>query len=483
MMITQKEKESKRVMKKHIAALITLCFVLPIFTMTPAQCRQKASKTQQETKNRLEYLNLNWWEKYNDPILTGHLQELYEKNYDLKIAALKVKEGEKLVKISFANELPQISFDGTLGRTMRSSNQQFGSMMIPSYAQWGYQLPFTASYEIDIWGENRLKTKSVEKQLEIIKQEERASYIALTSAFAANYFNLIKSDKLIEIQKEIIATQQEIVKKTQKKFENGLCSINEVLEEEKLLTSQKEALNAFENTKTLLENQLKTYLSDSNSSIKRANAGDLNILQNIPTQIDSSIVENRPDYLEAESNIKRIGYDVRIAKKEFLPKFLIYGQLGFNAYDWGKMFNSYSQLANAGIMPSFDLFSGGRKMAVLKLKKYQYEEAMHSYQKTILTGIQEINDADARYKTDLKNYKESLERYSIEKQKYTLMEHKNAIGAASNLDVLYNKEQLLITQRDETANKINCIISTIGLYKAVGGQDISKSTNSVPTNL
>ena len=222
----------------------------------------------------------------------------------------------------------------------------------------------------------------------------------------------------------------------------------------------------------MLENQLRVYLSDNNKELSRTDAEDIFVLKELPVRIDSSVVEMRPDYAESEANIKRIGYDVRVARKEFLPKFIIYGQIGFNAYQWSKMFNSYSQLANAGIMPSFDLFSGGRKIAVLKLKKYQYEEAMHDYQKTILSGIQEVNDSCAQVKTDLKNYEQSVNRLSLENRKYLLMQHKNKIGAASDLDVLYNKEQALMTKREEVSNKINYLIATIGLYKAVGGQDL-----------
>ena len=460
-------------MKKFFTTLILCVFMLYCL---PAEAKKDKKEEQQQTQ-RLEYLNLSWWEKYNDPILTSYIRELYEKNHDLKIAALKVKEGEKMVKISLANELPQITFDGNLGRTMRSSNQQFGSMLIPSYAQWGYQLPLTASYEIDIWGENRLKTKSIEQQLNIIREEERASYIALTSAFATNYFNLIKADKLLDIQKQIVEAQEQIVQKTQKKYDNGLCTINDVLTEQKMLTQQKEILNTLEHTQTILTNQLRVYLSDNDKDIKRTSCENLRMLTNIPEQIDSTVIEARPDYIQAEDHIKKIGYDVRVARKEFLPKFVIYGQIGLNAYQWSKMFNSYSQLANAGIMPSFDLFSGGRKMAILKLRKYQYDEAMQNYQKAILNGIQEVNDSTAQVKTEQKNYEESVERLKLENKKFVLMEHKNEIGAASNLDVLYNKEQQLLTQRDEVSNKINYLISTIGLYKAVGGKDLYSLNN------
>ena len=461
-------------MKKLLTALITLTFVVQIFlplSSTSALAKRNSKDTDDNAKHQ-EYLNISWWEKYNDPNLTANLQELYEKNHDLKIAALKVKEGEKMVRASLAEELPHVGLNGNLGRIMSSSNQQFGSLVIPSYAQYGYQLPLTATYEIDIWGENRLKTKSIAKQLDIVKQAERASYIALTSAFASNYFNLIKTDKLIEIQSEIVEIQKDIAQKTQKKFENGLCTVNEVIAEEKMLTTQKELLNDLEHTKTILENQLKVYLADNNKEIKRSSYDDIAIMQNLPLKMDGTVIEQRPDYIQSEDNIKKIGYDVRIARKEFLPKFVIYGQIGLNAYNLDKLFNSYSQLANAGIMPSFDIFSGGRKKAILKLQKYRYEEAMHDYQKTILTSIQEVNDSTAQLKKDLQNYEESVERYNLEHKRFVLMDHKNKIGAASDLDVLYNKQLELMTKREEVSNKINCLISTISLYKATGGQDL-----------
>ena len=461
-------------MKKLLTALITLLFVVQIFAplASTSAFAKKNKKEEQQKEQRMQYLNLSWWEKYNDPILTGYLQELFDKNHDLKIAALKVQEGEQMVKVSLANELPQVYFDGNLGRIMSSSDQHFGSMVIPSYAQYGYQFPFTATYEIDIWGQNRIRTKSAEQQLAIIEQAQRASYISLTSAFASNYFNLVKTDKLLEIQQQIVDLQTEIAQKTKKKFENGLCTVNEVIAEEKMLTTQKELLNNLEHTRTVIESQLKVYLADESKEIIRTDCDKLTVMQGIPLKMDGSVITQRPDYIQSEDNIKKIGYDVRVARKDFLPKFVIYGQLGLNAYHWDQLFNSYSQLANTGIMPSFDLFSGGRKKAVLKLQKFRYEEARHEYEKAILNGFKEVNDSTAQLKTDLKNYEESVERYNLEHKRYVLMEHKNKIGAASELDLLYNKQIELMTKREEVSNKINCLISTISLYKATGGQDL-----------
>lgn len=453
-----------------IITLLILSFIgIPAF----------AKSSQPVFANHIEYMNLAWWKNFNDENLTNNLLKLYENNYDLKNAALKVKENEQAVKIQFANELPQIGLSGQLYRDMRSSMQQFGSMQIPSYAQYNYYLPITASYEADIWGTNRLKTKSMKQQLEIVKQAERATYIALTSDFASDYFNLIRADEFLKIQTELINTQEEIVARVKDKYDIGLCTINDLLAEQRLLTSLREEKNRHIKTRDTLIDIMRVYLADSSEDIKRNSYDCVILLSGIPTEFSSSIVENRPDYLQEEANIKRIGFDVRVAKREFLPKFIIFGQIGLNAYHIDTLFNSASQMFSAGVLPSIDLFSGGRKIAFLKLKKFQYEEALNSYQKSILTGIKDINSGLVEYKEANENYKESANRLKMQNKTYSLAKDKRQIGSASNLDVLYAKEAYLMVRKDEVSNKINSVISTIGLYKATGGVDLYKINENI----
>ena len=377
--------------------LLIYCLIFA-FTIIPASAKQ-TQKDIEHAKNTVMYLNIDWWENYKDDILIQHLKELYESNYDLKNAELKIKENEKIVKMQFADELPQLSFDGFLSRDFRSSIQRYGNMVIPSYAQNNFQLPLTASYEIDIWGKNRLKTKSTQQYLEMVKQAERATYIALTSDFAAEYFNLIKCDKFLSIQNELIKIQQEIVSKTEEKYSVGLATLNDLLAEQRMLTTLKEEKNNLEEKQEVLISNLRIYLAKRDGDIERADYGKLVLLQNIPSELNSDIIENRPDFLQQEANIKRVGYDVRVAKRELLPNIVIFGQIGFNAYRLNSLVNSSSQFFNAGIMPSVDLFSGGRKLAFLKLKKYQFDEALNDYQKTILEDIKELNVSMHEFKT------------------------------------------------------------------------------------
>ena len=192
-------------------------------------------------------------------------------------------------------------------------------------------------------------------------------------------------------------------------------------------------------------------------------------MDDLPLKYSSDIVLKRPDYIEQEANLKRLGFDIRVARKEFLPSFVIFRQIGLNAYHLSSLFNSPSQFFNAGILPSWDLFSGGRKIAFLKMKKMQYEQALNDYQKTYITGVTDINSNLIEYKTALENYKEVSNRIKTDEKIYNLIKDKRKIGSANDLDVLYAKEVYLSTKKQETSNKINSIISSIGLYKALGG--------------
>ena len=101
----------------------------------------------------------------------------------------------------------------------------------------------------------------------------------------------------------------------------------------------------------------------------------------------------------------------------------------------------------------------------------EYEKASEIYEKVLLTSIQELNDSLNTAKTSKNNYGKSLDRLNLEKEKYSLSEKKLNIGAKSQLEHLKEEENLILSERAEISNKINCLISTINLYKAVGGVD------------
>lgn len=424
-----------------------------------------------ESVNRLDYLNLDWWKNYNDEILINHLQTLYNNNHDIRIAELKSKQSEENVRLAGANQLPQAGFDWEFSRVMRGPQTEFGSVVIPRYSQNQLLMPLSASYEIDIWGENYLNRKSAKKQKEIAYQQERATYIHITSNFVADYYNLIKTVELEKNLQEIIDIQSEIVGMTEKKYTSGLAPINELLNEKQVLVKFQEDLNKISETRKVLNNELVVLLGiKSDKEIEHTDYDSISYPKT-PDELSTTIIQYRPDLISSENYVKKTGIDVKVARREFLPKFILYGNLGFNAYRWNRMFANETFLSNIGIAPSWDIFTGGAKMARFRISKLEYKKALEGYEKTVLTSIQEVNDALVQTRTTKANLIKSDEDYSIEQEKHALSEKQYNIGDASKLDEMHSEVNLLIAKQRNISSRINDLISTISLYNAVGGVD------------
>lgn len=454
-------------MKKLKLIILLICL-----TLMPTQTFAKTKNIQ--NNNDLQYMNLTWWQKFNDQKLNDYLMTIYKNNPDLKIATIKNKQSQQVMKQAFANQLPQLYFNGTMQREFTGSTQRFGDVVIPDYNQAHYILPLTMSYEVDLWGENYLKTKSLKKQIEMTTQDERASYISISSNFASNYYTLVGIDKLIQNQKDLLGIEQNIVNLEEQKYNSGLCPIAEVLSEKQSLTQMQERLNSLEERQDIVVNQLITQLGDRMlTKIDRSNYDSISAIPT-PNEISTEYIGNRPDVQKAELYIQKTGIDIKVARRDFLPKFRVYGQIGFNSYDWCRMFAPHTFLSTAGVAPSLDLFTGGYKKAVLKYNKLEYEKALQIYEKAILTSIQELNDAMMSIKTANSNYEKSKERFNLEKEKLDLSNNQYKIGGRAKLDNMKDQQNILIVEEDMVTNNINRVISTINLYKATGGKDFTQ---------
>ncbi|MCD8024638.1 MAG: TolC family protein [Candidatus Gastranaerophilales bacterium] len=419
--------------------------------------------------DKMEYMNIPFWEHFNDEILIKNLYAVYENNHNLKQAADKVNEAKRLVRISFSNELPHVGFDGYAGYIFNSSDELFGNVVIPDYNEARFLLPLTFNYEVDIWGKNRLKTKSQEKTLEIIKQEEKSVYIALTSAYCGIYYNLIKADKLIECQKELIETQTKLLDSIQKRYEIGTATINDVIASQKSLTYLKEEMENLLEKQELLQNRLSVITSDTSfQRPERKSFDKMNVHIQIPDTIDISLLDKRPDRVKAELNLEKYRINIKIAKRNFLPAFTIAGNLGFNFYN---ISSAHTFLSDIGILPDWDLFSGGRKLAILKLQKDKYDSAIQDYENTVLKSIQETNDSLYNLKSGQRKYEIANNRLLYDENELKLVNTRENIGMADNVDVLIRKENLLLSKKQEVSLKINEILALIQLYQALGGVD------------
>ena len=209
--------------------------------------------------------------------------------------------------------------------------------------------------------------------------------------------------------------------------------------------------------------------SPANAHQLKRKAYEDSYLVKVPESISSEIIDQRPDYLAAEISVEKAGIDVR-AKKKFLPKINLIGLMAFGSSALNTTFNWSNIFGLLAASAMLDLFTGGKKVANLKLKKNQYEQILHNYYNTNLKAIQEVNDSLVSLKQDDKNIKTNLNVYKLEEKDFGYSTIQYEEGLISYLDLLQRKENLLSLNKQVVSDKVDCNIDYIGLYKATGAR-------------
>ena len=314
-----------------------------------------------------------------------------------------------------------------------------------------------------------MSKKDYEKAL----QDERSAYIGIASAVGSAYLNIVKLDKMIELQEQIVADRKVIYELMLLRNKQGLTSTSDTVKANKSFIAGQTSLTEYKKQRNILLNQLSVLIGESPENaeaLSRISYDNINFNGVIPKEISSEIIAQRPDYITAEKMIEKAGIDVRVAKKEFLPTINITGLALFFNSEFGSLFTTKSALAALAAGLNLPLFTGGKRVANLRLKKDTYERLLNNYYQTNLTAIQEINNALTTIEHDNKKYEDTKLQSELERKDFDLSNAKYEQGVISMLDLTQLRENVLSTDKLVADQKINCLVDYITLYKAVGSQ-------------
>ncbi|MBQ7286343.1 MAG: TolC family protein, partial [Candidatus Gastranaerophilales bacterium] len=336
-----------------------------------------------------------------------------------------------------------------------------------------FSIPIIEYCELYIFVKNWDKTKSSKKMLQSVQYQAQASDIAIVSMVATVYYNIVKLDKIIEIQKELVKDREDIYNLMKLSNEEGIVSTSDLIRAEKSFVMSQNELIDYEKSRNAALNALAVLIGDSPNNTNeytRISADELGSNFNIPDEISSEIITNRPDYKALEKQLEAAGLDVRVAKKEFLPTINILGALAFVATSASSSMSWNNALAMLGGSANLPLYTGFARTANLKLHKNKYEQIINQYQKTNLVAIQEVNDSLYNLKSDNEKLVNNAKALDIQEKDYKYSQLKYKEGVISKLDLLQQRETLLYMQKLLVSSKTDCYIDKISLYKTTGAK-------------
>ena len=415
-------------------------------------------------KNKYEYINLDWWAKFNDDYLNDYIIRAVENNKDLNMASLAVEEFYQNVVMQRASEMPSITAGLMPG---------YGKIMGQTSGNWA--LPVIANYELDLFGKNHNKTTSVKKLYESSILDEKSAYISVVSAVGTLYVNIVRLDAVIDLQEKIVDLRKEIYDIMNVSNKEGIISTSDLVKANQGYVLGNAELIDLKKERTKLLHQLAVLVGDSPENIeeyKRCDYRTLTFSGTIPNSVKSEIIMNRPDYLKAEKMLEKAGIDVRVARKELLPSLNLGGGILFANKNIDTLFTASNMIWGLGGQIMQPIFRGGALRANLKSKKIAYERSLKNYEKVNLTSMQEVNDSLVSVNLDKEKLTKQRSIQELEIKDYRLTKLKYDEGIIPKLDLDQKEENLLSVNKTVYMAEFDCLVDYINFYKAIAAQEV-----------
>jgi NodT family efflux transporter outer membrane factor (OMF) lipoprotein len=415
-----------------------------------------------------------WWEIFNDPQLNQLEEEVDVSNENLKAATAQLDQARALMRANRASFLPVISGGGSISETHQSDNRPIGHATYTDYT-----LPFTFSYEADVFGRVR---RSIE-QSRVIAQADAADLetirLSIHSELALDYLQLRGLDTEKQLLDSTVEAYERAVELTENRFKGGISSEADVAQARTQLdTTRAQALDITV-LRAQLEQAIGTLVGKPATSFTIAALPLDAEPPSIPAGVPSNLLERRPDIAAAERRVAAANEQIGLSRTAFFPSLVLNAPFGLESGQFVSWLTGPSALWGAAPSAVMTLFDGGRRRAVAEQARAGFEQANANYQQTVLSAFRDVesNLAALRILQDEAKIQDQAVRSAEQSLNLAMNRYKG--GLTNYLQVITAQSIALANQRTAVQILSRRMTASVLLVKAVGG---GWNASTLPSN-
>ena len=420
-----------------------------------------AQKGALQSTDTTSFGNLPWRELFTDPQLRLLIEQGLEKNPDLLNAALNVQMVNEALKCARLAFLPSIALtpQGTISKLMTD----------PAVTTKSYQLPISASWNVDLFGNLLNAKRSAQMQLIATKDYQTVVQCNIISGIANLYYTLLMLDRQVEIVNDMEQLTKETWEMMKFMHENrvGYRSTAVQSAEAAYYSVQAQKVDLLRQTRET-ENALSLLIAQPAQTIQRGKLADQSLPTTFATGVSIELLNNRADVHSAEMTLAQCFYDVQQARSRFYPSITITGTGAFT--NSNGVVNPGKLLLSAVGSLVQPIFQHGQIVAGLKVAKMQYEQSYNKWQNAVLKAGNEVSNALVSYNSSAEKGELESKRVAVLKQ--NVEDTKKLMSSSSNttyLEVISAQSNLLNAEISEVTDQFNKMQAVVNLYLALGG--------------
>jgi NodT family efflux transporter outer membrane factor (OMF) lipoprotein len=418
----------------------------------------------------------SWWQLFNDPVL-NHLVDLaYHNNLSLQAAAVHILQAQAQLNVQSGELFPQ---QQVLAGQVQHQRQAQSTLLAPGLdplldtGQFGV----SATWELDFWGKYRRGIEADRAAMLASVAAYDSGLVSLTAGVASTYISIRTARQRIQVAQENLDTQKESLRIARAQFEAGETSELDVQQALTQLAQTQAQIPGLENALRTNKDSLAVLLGMTPDGIDSL-LGDATAIPTAPAQVATGmpkdLLRRRPDVRQAELTAAAQSAGIGVAKANLYPSFSLNGSFGFvgtsllrgevaDLFTWD---NRNSAVSASFVFP---ILNYGRIVNSVRVQDAVFQQAVLTYQNTVLLAQQEVEDARSSF-TAAQATLATLGNAAASARRSTELAIVRYKEGASDYTTVLSAEQVQLQTEDNLASARGAVpLALVSVYRALGG--------------
>lgn len=338
-----------------------------------------------------------WWQAFDDPVLTGLIEEALADSLELSAAFARIAEAEAVLGVERASTKARADLTGAFTRTGISENTQFGLFPGQDRTTDDITIGVGASWELDLWGRKERIIEAARADFEVRLEELSAVRVSLAARVGDAYLRLRELQRRRGIAEQNLAALVESLSAARTRYDAGLVERLDVLQSEAQLERARADLPGIDLGIARTMSELESLVGRTPGTLGETLRADA---PKIPSpsgrlggDVSADLLRRRPDLRTAERRLAAQTARVGIAEAELYPRLSLGFNLGLESELLENLPKATSLIHSMGPSLSMPLFSGGALRDNVRANEARVEESLIDYRATLLAALHEVETA------------------------------------------------------------------------------------------
>ena len=410
-----------------------------------------------------------WWMVFEDATLDSLISLAVERNPSVLMAINRMDMAKANLGIARSAFYPTIDLNAGWTRQQSSGNMGTGN---PQGWNSNFQTSLDMSWQVDVFGNIRMKAKAQKENYAATREEYNAAMVSLCAQVAQTYFNLREMQQELDVLKRNAMSQEAVVKITEVRYNTGLVAKLDVAQAKSVYYSTLASIPSTESSIAQYMNTLAVLLGLYPQEVVET----LSVPRPLPDYMEpvgvgmpAQLLLRRPDVRAAERQVNAQASLLGAAKTDWFPSFFLNGSLGYSSQDLRDFTQKKSMMWSIAPSMKWTIFNGGERVNNIRLQRAQLDETIHQFNNTVLTAVQEVENAMNAYKNSIKQIVACREMVNQGKEAFDLSLDLYKQGLSPFQNVLDAQRSLLTYENSLVKAKGYSLICLVQMYQALGG--------------